>query len=250
MAFYDPARDAVTLRIVYDGLGTAGKTTNIQQLHALFTLARAGDVIVPEERRGRTLYFDWLELETGFLDDLRLRCQVLTVPGQFAYVQRRWQLLKTPDAIVQVCDSSPEGLPRTRYALRFLHAMLDAGHCAGVPIIYQANKQDLPGALPPEELAVALGLPPSARVIGAAAPEGLGIRETFIFALQAARERAREALLTRGLDALERRSESAADVFQQMLSVEAADAEQQEAALLADAVLSGEGWTPPPGSVG
>lgn len=241
MPFFDPARSAITLRIIYDGLGTAGKTTNIQQLYNLFTLARASAVVVPKEHRGRTLYFDWLEMNVGHVEEHPLRCQILTVPGQFAYVQRRWQLLRSPDAIVQVCDSSPQGLPRTRYALRFLFAMLEAGHCPDVPVIFQANKQDLPESLPAPDLAQQLDLPPSAQIVNAVASSGAGVRETFMFALQAAREKTRALLKTSGLAGFERRSESAEDVYQQMLLAEANDAEQQqEAALLADHILTQE----------
>ncbi len=213
MAFYDDARQAITLRIVYDGLGTAGKTTNIRQIHALFTLARCGDVFVPEEHRGRTLFFDWLELEVGFLDEHRLRCQILTVPGQFAYVQRRWHLLNAPDAIVAVCDSSPSGVTRARYAMRFLSAMLEAGSCPDVPLLIQANKQDLPGALGAADLARELGLAPDTRVIEAVASQGEGVRETFVRALLAARERVRVQLGLGGLGVLEVRSERHASVL-------------------------------------
>jgi len=241
LAFYDPVHQAITLRIVYDGLGTAGKTTNIQQIHALFALARCGDVFVPEEHRGRTLFFDWLELDVGFLDEHRLRCQVLTVPGQFAYVQRRWQLLHDPDAVVAVCDSSPGGLVRSRYAMRFLLAMLSSGHCPGVPLLLQANKQDLPGALRGIDLTSALGLPSSTRVVEAIASQGKGVRETFIFALQEAREQVRSSLALGGVAGLEQRSESAEQVYRQMLEVELSGEEQGEAALLVDSLLDEQG---------
>lgn len=239
MAFFDPDRSAITLRIVYDGLGTAGKTTNIQQLYKLFTLARSGEIIVPKEHRGRTLYFDWLEMNVGFVDEHPLRCQILTVPGQFAYVQRRWQILRTPDAIIQVCDSSPDGIPRTRYALRFLRAMLNAGQCPEVPVIYQANKQDIQGALAATELARELAIPSSAQIVNATAASGAGVRETFILALQAARENVRTILRKSGIAGLEKRTESAESIFQQMLAIEASD-EEQEAALLADSILTEE----------
>lgn len=220
MAFYDPARRCVTLRIVYDGLGTAGKTTNVRQIYSLFTLARQGDVVVPEEHRGRTLYFDWLELNAGFIDERPLRVQVLTVPGQFAYAQRRWALLRTPDAIVEVCDSSPGAIARSRYALRFLRGMLAAGSCPDVPIVVQANKQDEPGALRGPEMALALGLDPKIRVVEAVASEGEGVRSTLLFALLDARERVRAQIAEGGIDSLERGNESAEDVYLRMRAVE------------------------------
>jgi mutual gliding-motility protein MglA len=237
MAFFDPAHGAITLRIVYDGLGTAGKTTNIRQVHDLFTLSRRGNVFVPEEHRGRTLFFDWLELEVGFVDEHRLRCQVLTVPGQFAYVQRRWQLLRSPDAIVAVCDSTPAGVVRSRYAMRFLTAMLESEGTTAVPLLVQANKQDLPDALRAPALAEALGLAPSVSVIEASAASGAGVRETFMRAMQAARERVRVQLAHSGLQSLERRSESAEEVYQQMRAVEESGDESSKAAELIDTLL-------------
>src|SRR5690349_21561862 len=114
MAFYDARADAIVIRVVYDGLGTAGKTTNIDRIWEQFSAARQGDVYTPEVVRGRTLYFDWLELAAGRVEGRRLRCQVITVPGQLAYVQRRWELLRYPDAIVAVCDSDPASLRRAR----------------------------------------------------------------------------------------------------------------------------------------
>ncbi|TAK28781.1 MAG: hypothetical protein EPO40_12765 [Myxococcaceae bacterium] len=239
MALFDPIRGTVTLRVVYDGLGTAGKTTNIQQIYSLFTLARQGDVVVPEEHRGRTLFFDWLELSAGFVDEIPLRLQVLTVPGQFAYAQRRWALLRSPDAIVEVCDSTPSTLARSRYALRFLQGMLAAGSCPDVPIIVQANKQDAPGALRGPELARALDLDPGVRVVEAVASSGEGVRSTLVFALLAARERVRAQIAERGLDALERGSESAEELYLRMRAVED-DGGAQEGALLVEQMLSEE----------
>ncbi|MFO0626024.1 MAG: GTPase domain-containing protein [Polyangiales bacterium] len=237
MAIYDPSRRTVILRIVYDGLGTAGKTTNIQQIFNLFTLARQGDVVVPEEYRGRTLYFDWLELDAGFLDEYRVRIQVITVPGQFAYAQRRWTLLRSPDAVVEVCDSTPEALSRSRYAVRFLQGMLAAGACPDVPIIVQANKQDAPDALNGEALAHALGLDPDVRVVEAVAREGTGVRATLVLALLAARERVRRQISAHGIESLEHGAESAEALYQRMREVEDGGLDQ-DGALLVERMLN------------
>ena len=239
MAFFDPIRQTVTVRIVYDGLGTAGKTTNIRQIHALFTLARHGEIVVPEESGGRTLYFDWLELNVGFVDDIPLVCQVLTVPGQFAYVERRWAILRNPDAIVQVCDCSPSGVPRSRYAMRFLRAMLAAGSCPDVPLIVQANKQDVPGALRGHELAADLGLGPEVRIVEATAHTGEGVRATLVFALQAARDRARAQISAVGVAGLERGSESADELHHRMREIEEDD-QSLGGARLVEGLLSEE----------
>ncbi|HEU4538916.1 MAG TPA: GTPase domain-containing protein [Polyangiaceae bacterium] len=234
MAFFDPERRCLTLRLVYDGLGTAGKTTNVRQAHALFTLARRGEVFAPAEERGRTLFFDWLELESGFVDEWPLRCQVLSVPGQFFYVQRRYELLRSADAVVLVCDSSPAGVLRSRYAYCFLRRMMQEGGGAPVPIIVQANKQDMPGALPGPALAAELGLEPGVRVVEASAATGEGVRATLVFALQAARDELRARLDRDGLAALPAKRETAEEVYAHLLRHEDAD----EGVLLADSVIA------------
>jgi signal recognition particle receptor subunit beta len=213
MAFFDPERRRLTLRLVYDGLGTAGKTTNVRQAHALFTLARRGRVIAPVEHRGRTLFFDWLELDAGFVDDWPLRCQVLTVPGQFSYAPRRYELLRSADAVVLVCDSTPPGLERSRHAAAFLARALAADGRGDVPVVVQANKQDVPGALRAPELAAALGLGPGATVIEASATTGGGVRATLVLALQAARDRLRDRLRRDGPASLPTRRETPALLY-------------------------------------
>ncbi|HEU4412441.1 MAG TPA: GTPase domain-containing protein [Polyangiaceae bacterium] len=249
MAFFDPVRGCLTVRLVYDGLGTAGKTTNARQAYALFALARRGELVVPAEDRGRTLFFDWFELEAGQVDERPLRCQVLTVPGQFLYAQRRYELLRTADAVVLVCDSTPAGVERSRYAASFLRRMMDGGGCPRVPVVLQANKQDVPGALPPPALAEALGFGGAARVVGASAATGEGVRATLVLALQAARDELRALLRRGGLEALPVKHETPEQVRAHLLRHEG----DPEGPMLADSVIAGilEADSPPrPGGAG
>lgn len=236
MATFDPQTQTLTLRIVFDGLGMAGKTTNLRQIFEILSSSKRGDLYVPEERRGRTLYFDWLEVEAGVMGEHRVRCQLLTVPGQFSYVQRRWHLLGSPDAIVVVIDSTPQGLVRARYALRFLQEAI-ANHTPPVPLIVQANKQDLEGALPGHEVAREMDLPSKTRVVEVSAIQGAGVRATLVFALQAARERLQRVLAEQGLDALPVGTETAEEVYRQLLRQETEGVEAKEGEILADRVL-------------
>lgn len=236
MAFYDPVHDTLILRVVYDGMGTAGKTTNIDRICEQFSAARDGDVYSPEVLRGRTLYFDWLELHAGRLEGRWLRCQVVTVPGQFAFAQRRWELLRSPDAIVAVCDSTPGALERSRVGLTMLGRSLAARGLRHCPVVIQANKQDLPGALPPEELAKTLELDPSYSIVPASAVTGTGVRKTLMTALHAATEPLRALLRAGGVGALPQLTESPEQLYERMKDGEDG-AEMQEGALLADAVI-------------
>jgi signal recognition particle receptor subunit beta len=235
MAFFDRAQDSVVLRVVYDGLGMAGKTTNIDQIHDQFSAAREGDVYTPEVLRGRTLYFDWLELHAGRVAGHRARCQIITVPGQFAYVQRRWALLRHVDAVVAVCDSSASALPRAQLGFEFLRRALGRTSAGDVPVVVQANKQDVPGALGPEEIAAALAIS-AERVIPATARSGLGVRRTLLCAIHAAVARLGEKIEAEGLGFLDDRIDTPQAIYERIKASEDSAA-FDEATELADAVL-------------
>jgi signal recognition particle receptor subunit beta len=185
MPTFDRKQGIVNVRIVYDGPAHAGKTENLRQLHLSFAPTRRGDLVSPEEREGRTRYFDWLHLSGGIVAGLPLRAQLVTVPGQSALARRRWALVAAADAIVFVCESSTTGVRAGRRSLELLRAKLaTAGRKP--QLIVQANKQDLDGALPPAKVLVALGLPPETIVVPASAVKGTGMRETVVHAIRAA----------------------------------------------------------------
>jgi signal recognition particle receptor subunit beta len=240
MAHFDSQRREVVVRIVYDGLATAGKTANLRALHAAFSSRAKGDIYVPAETAtGRTLYFDWLELAAGYIDDWPLRCQILTVPGQFAYAERRFRLLREIDGVVLVCESTARGVEAARIASVFLGRVLDSCGNADVPIVFQANKQDLPGALGPGEVAARLGLGEGRPIVPASALHGEGVRLTLLTALGLARDRLRERL-RRGAQDLPPHTETAEELYEAMLAADdAADAEASAALEAALRAVSG-----------
>lgn len=240
MAYFDAERGEVVLRVVYDGLATAGKTANLRALHAAFTARALGDLIVPAETAtGRTLFFDWLELSAGYVDDWPLRCQVLSVPGQLVFAERRFRLLCEIDAVILVSDSTPKGVDAARIAIVFLEQALRSSQQADVPIVVQANKQDLPDALAPSEIARRLDLDRDRPVIAATAITGEGVRETLLCALQQSRERARHILRQQGPTALSPRFESAERVHAALLAGDG-DGDERAGAALEAALLAAE----------
>jgi len=172
MALFDSEQQKIILRVVYDGAERAGKTTNVTQLCSFFSAMRRSEVYSPEVREGRTIYFDWMQLEAGLIAGYRIRCQLLTVPGQSGLSRRRWQLLKTADAVVFVCESTPAGIEAARPMFQLVRDYLQSLKQAEVPLVLQANKQDMPGALSPHAVAAALGWNPAGMVVGARAAEG------------------------------------------------------------------------------
>ncbi|NUQ79603.1 MAG: hypothetical protein HUU21_39360, partial [Polyangiaceae bacterium] len=202
MALFDSEQQKIILRVVYDGAERAGKTTNVTQLCGFFSTLRRSDVFSPEVRDGRTIYFDWMQLEAGLIAGHRIRCQLLTVPGQSGLSRRRWQLLKTADVVVFVCESTPEGIEIARPMFNLVRDYLQSLTHVEVPLVLQANKQDVPGALSPHAVAAALGFERGGMLVGAQASEGVGVRDTVVLAIRAAANVAERLVLDQGVDAL------------------------------------------------
>lgn len=213
MAVYDPEQQKVIVRIVYDGPARAGKTTNLRQLADCFTLRRRSEVYVPEEMDGRTLFFDWMQVDGGLVAGAALRCQFLTVPGQRGLAARRKRILQTADVVVFVCSSARRAQGATREMLETLRWSLRSAGRRDTPIVVQANKQDLKTALSADELREALGLPPEVAVVAAKAAQGTGVRETAALAMRVGAGAAEKLILERGLDALAGREESATQLL-------------------------------------
>lgn len=183
MASLDRERDAVVVRIVYDGPPTAGKTTSLKAL-----AERLGQKTVhtPQESSGRTLFFDWLEYVGGRFEGRQIRCQIVSVPGQRELAPRRALLVDSADAVVFVADTSRAGYLESNEHLEALTQRL-SGHRPPVGVVMQANKRDLQGAVPLGELHGR-----NLAVIESVASRGEGIREAFVFAVRLALDRVRE----------------------------------------------------------
>src|SRR5215469_4979104 len=134
MAILDPRTDTVVIRVVYDGAPMAGKSTSVRALGR----GLGGEVVSPAEIAGRTLYFDWLDYTGGLFEGRRIRCQIISVPGQATLAPRRRRLLQSADAVVFVGDSTPGGFAADRAYLKGLRLALEAVAGPPVGIVFQA----------------------------------------------------------------------------------------------------------------
>ena len=192
MPHVDKRTGEIVLRVVYDGLPEAGKTTNVRHLGQNLSLQRRGALQSPGSAGPRTEFFDWLDFSGGYFDGRRVRCQLVTVPGQPALLHRRSYLLETADVVVFVSGSRRDALGDDRSCLAgTLGVLARLGADVPVAVVVQANKQDLPGALRAAELGAALELAPATPVIEAAALEGTGVIDAFVMAVRLATERVR-----------------------------------------------------------
>jgi hypothetical protein len=180
-------RDAVVVRLVYDGPPRSGKTTSLGSLAK--SLGRS--LFSPEEAEGRTLFFDWLEFVGGRFQGLPIRCEIISVPGQESLAARRRALLAEADAVVFVLNGAPDQLPLAVSHLRELRESLDLHDHPRPGIVVQANHRDRPDALAVAELQDALGLDGLA-LIESVATESQGIREAFVLSVRLALDRVRE----------------------------------------------------------
>jgi signal recognition particle receptor subunit beta len=219
VTIFDPVRRRLVMRVVYDGPAFAGKTTNVQAICAAFPAERRTEVYTPGALRGRTMFFDWLEINLGRLGTLPVSCQVLSVPGQRARSYRRRPLVKCADALVFVADAQPTVLQENRRCLALMRRYLRERE-DWVPMVVQANKQDVTGALMPKELAAALRVPRLTPIVGAAAAQGVGVRECFNLAAKSAVRATQARISDDGIDALTGASTTADELLDAMLELE------------------------------
>ena len=186
MALFHPDSGNLILHVVYDGIPRSGKTESVRSLGRLFDRP----VRTFEERDGRTLFFDWLDYAGGTCLDRPIQCRVLSVPGQIELSRRRTRIVSAADVVVFVFDSSPEGVEASQRRFRTLQRQLKSRH-RPIPVLVQANKQDLTGAEPPRSVQERLGVEPTP--LATVATEDRGIREVFVLAVGAAVRSLREA---------------------------------------------------------
>jgi hypothetical protein len=196
MAVLDPRNDTVVIRVVYDGAPLAGKSTSVAALGR----GLGSNVYSPAQVNGRTLYFDWLEYTGGQFEGHRIRCQIISVPGQAALAPRRQRMLESADAVVFVADSSPAGFISDRGSLSGLARRLEQIPGPPVGVVLQANKRDHSHAIPLDQIRSmmeSIGL--RASVIESVANQGVGIREAFVLSVRLALDRVRELMRTKQL---------------------------------------------------
>jgi len=187
LAFLDTDRGELVVHIVFDGSPLAGKTTTVKSLAA----SLGANLESPEEVLGRTIFFDWLEYTGGLWNGHKIRCQVLTVPGQTSLGARRFDLLRLADCVVFVFDSSSTHCSKSFSALEELGCVLGTFPDPRPRVLLQLNKRDLPNALPRTELDTLL--PKEFEDVAETAATGSsGIRDVFVRAVRLALSRVEE----------------------------------------------------------
>ena len=188
MARFDRERGLLVIRLVYCGAASSGKTTNLRSLHDMLPEVQVGAVLDTGPAVERTLFFDYVLADLGQVAGLSVQAEIFTVPGQAYYREARRSVLEQADGIIFVADSSPDRwVPNLQAQVDVVQILASHGRLldpSDLPVVYQWNKRDLPGAVSEARLEAALnraGAPSFSAVAGT----GRGVEETATAALQA-----------------------------------------------------------------
>ena len=197
----------VCCKIVFYGPGLSGKTTNLQYIHSKVPQNTRGKLISLATEADRTLYFDFLPINIGTINDFQAKFQLYTVPGQVYYNATRKLVLRGVDGLVFVADSQADKMDENIESLANLEENLrEYGYdIAQLPLVIQYNKRDLPGVLSVDELNARLN-PRGVPHFEAAAPQGRGVFDTLKLIIRLVLDKAKST----GTSAANRRPEPAA----------------------------------------
>ena len=146
-------------KILVTGPFDAGKSTFV---HALSTRA------ISVDRLGTTIAMDH-----GHVDYKGFSADIFGTPGQERFDPIIKLLSGESMGVFLVVDSTnPSDFIRAKH-------MLDITKSYGLPYVVVANKQDLPGALTPEEIREQFHLPEDVPIVPATAKDKIGVYEAF-----------------------------------------------------------------------
>ena len=148
MSFIDLSKNEVQCKIVFYGPGRGGKTTNLLYIHQAMSEAVRGKMVTIDTKGDRTLFFDFLPLALGKIQNLSIKIQLYTVPGQVMYNATRKLVLKGVDGVVFVADSLKVQKEKNVESLENLKQNLadDGIDVREIPLVMQYNKRDLSGS--------------------------------------------------------------------------------------------------------
>lgn len=183
MAQWNHSEKTLYAKLVYYGPAFGGKTTNLESIHKITDAESTSALLSVKTSEDRTLFFDLLPFDLGKILGYQVATKLYTVPGQVHYGATRRVVLAGADAVVFVADSSRGRTAANRESLQDLAANMQANKLnpANIPVLIQFNKQDVSGALSPEEMETVFGVRPG-RGFPATAIAGDGVMETFLAA--------------------------------------------------------------------
>lgn len=154
MALVRKESGEVQFKVVYCGPPCGGKTTNLKYIHRRLDSRWRGDMISVETEQNRTISFDFLPVHATKIAGYEVKFQLYTVPGQNVMKETRKAVMAGADALVFVADSDPGRREANQESYKDCLKCLVENRIdpSSLPIVFQFNKRDIPGAIPPHEL--------------------------------------------------------------------------------------------------
>ena len=181
MVQFNTRGNEILLKLVYYGPGLSGKTTNLQSLHAMCSDAQRGEMFSVNTQEDRTLFFDLLPINLGYIYGNAIHLQIYTVPGQVQYDASRRVVLGGADGVVFVADSCESKMQDNVDSLSNLYHNLNANrlNIKQIPFVIQYNKRDLPDAMAVGVMNRRLNFR-SVPYFESVANRGVGVLDTFL----------------------------------------------------------------------
>jgi len=185
MVQFNTKDNEILVKIVYYGPGLCGKTTNLQKLHEFMDPSQKTDLFSVNTMEDRTLFFDLLPVDLGYIYGNSIKLQIYTVPGQVHYDSTRRIVLSGADGVIFIADSSKAKLHENVQSINNLYHNLQANriNIKEIPLVMQFNKRDLPDALPIDVLNKKLNFR-NIPYFSSVAITGEGVIETFAEAVK------------------------------------------------------------------
>jgi len=185
MVQFNSKDNEILVKIVFYGPGLSGKTTNLQKLHEMMDPGQRTDLFSVNTMEDRTLFFDLLPLDLGYVYGNAIKLQIYTVPGQVHYDSTRRIVLSGADGVIFVADSDRSKMDENVQSINNLYHNLQANrlNIKEVPLVLQYNKRDLPNLAPIELLEQKLNFR-NVPYYEAVAVKGHGVMETFVEAVK------------------------------------------------------------------
>lgn len=180
MVLFNYQRREITGKIVYYGPGLCGKTTNLQYIHDNVDPKDKGKMVSLATDADRTLFFDFMPVDAGYIKGMKIKFQFYTVPGQVHYNETRKMVLRGADAVVFVADSQKSLLDSNIYSYDNMIENLNENGLDPdtIPLVIQYNKRDLRDILTIQELDQKLNRR-KVKYFPAVAISGEGVMESF-----------------------------------------------------------------------
>jgi len=181
MVQFNTRANEILLKLVYYGPGLSGKTTNLRSLHTMCEESNRGEMFSVNTQEDRTLFFDLLPINLGYIYGNSIHLQIYTVPGQVQYDASRRVVLGGADGVVFVADSSEGQMQENVDSLSNLYHNLNANrlNIKQIPFVIQYNKRDLPDAMAVGVMNRRLNFR-SVPYFESVASRGEGVLETFL----------------------------------------------------------------------